>query len=277
MIKTCDFLLSAGPACRPGYHLRENGYRLFSSPLDWMMTYSLETYIDVLKRHFHGYFDQWEEKEDWNGYSRWITDVPSGMVSMHEFRWDDTVQHQLKTIQQKMQRRTQRLCQLLRQARSVGWVLNRPNIEDQALIKFFESLRFLYPHLTLHILNINHDPDASTIVYRDILLHAKGSVRELRACDIHPEGDDLSTNGWAWIGNAQLWEKALLDNFSLRNLPDSPAYDRTHIPQLKYEMQKKRLLRYISFGERRRTLKQAIAELRNRLHHAQKATQPIKP
>ena len=38
-----DIILSLGIACRPAEQLRINKLRFLSSPLDWMMSYSLET------------------------------------------------------------------------------------------------------------------------------------------------------------------------------------------------------------------------------------------
>jgi hypothetical protein len=41
--------------------------------------------------------------------------------------------------------------------------------------------------------------------------------------DIHPKGDDLKTNGDAWIGNYAIWDK-IMERITLRNKIDFFSY-----------------------------------------------------
>lgn len=51
-----DIILSLGIACRPAEQLRINKLRFLSSPLDWMMSYSLETAAHLFKTKFETFF-----------------------------------------------------------------------------------------------------------------------------------------------------------------------------------------------------------------------------
>ena len=55
-----DCMIPIGEACEPCQHLRKNNLRISAFPLDWMMSYSLETAIHFLETKFADFFENIE-------------------------------------------------------------------------------------------------------------------------------------------------------------------------------------------------------------------------
>lgn len=63
MQKQCikaDIILSLGSACHTAHHLRKNHLRLFSSPLDWMVSGDLDIIYDLFCNDFKDFFLNYE-------------------------------------------------------------------------------------------------------------------------------------------------------------------------------------------------------------------------
>lgn len=94
---TVDFVLSAGRACRPAYHTRKLGMRMFASPCDWMMSYTLSDWIHILE----------SEAADMMQHAhiapqkKWVIDENNGMVCMHHFNCSEPLNKQLPSFSKK--------------------------------------------------------------------------------------------------------------------------------------------------------------------------------
>lgn len=96
-----DFVISCGPACRPAYYARKLCLRKFSSPCDWMMKYSLATFVEVLRTEGKTMF----RNARYDEVNKWVYDVDNGMVSMHDFDKNRPLVDQLQGFYEKMERR----------------------------------------------------------------------------------------------------------------------------------------------------------------------------
>ena len=52
-----DYIFSLGPACRPAKYLSIFNLRKESAPLDWQMSYSLNTALCLFKNRFNNFFE----------------------------------------------------------------------------------------------------------------------------------------------------------------------------------------------------------------------------
>lgn len=212
-----DLVFSAGPNCRPANMLKKIGMRTFSSPLDWMMVYDLSTYVDLLKEKDFPLFQEYEEDEQKSGEDRYVKDLQTGMISMHHFPKNQSIQKSFPHFVDKMNRRLEKLICSIQQNKDIGIVMAR-DIPLEEIENFVRSLSGVFPECTFHILNIRHSEIQSRLKWRKIvkLGSCHHTIREVCFNDVHPEGGSETGNIDWWKGNQRLWEKALKRTFSLR-------------------------------------------------------------
>lgn len=93
-----DWIVSLGCSCEPAAHLRRNGLRTASSPLDWVVSQSLSQVNRMLYNRFSGYMelDHMEQMEGSADYvvdeevqqeqrSYFILDRQYDVLSVHDF------------------------------------------------------------------------------------------------------------------------------------------------------------------------------------------------
>lgn len=158
-----DIAISLGDACQSAYHLQQFGLRKFASPFDWMMCYDLKDIQDLFANDFHGFFVDIEEKKDHKGENgcRYITDLRNGMVSIHAFKQNKSIESQYDFFIETMRRRFVRLKNHILQSKHIIFVTSRPS-DMQA---FEEFLRFMqgYHNASYTILNIAKDKDSNSL------------------------------------------------------------------------------------------------------------------
>ena len=82
---TADFYVSMGANCRSATQLRRNRLRICSSPLDWMMHYTLKDAAELFRTGFSAFFADIREMPDNGTENRCVEDTRNGMVSIHHF------------------------------------------------------------------------------------------------------------------------------------------------------------------------------------------------
>ena len=207
-----DFVISAGAACRPAYYTRLLGMRKFSSPCDWMMSYSLADFLDVLRSEARNMFK--------NAYidhkCRWVVDKDNGMISMHDFSCDHALDEQLPAFYEMVQRRARKTLSEIQKSKRVGIVMNR-NISSGDLVEFAEKLSAIFPHCHFCIVNMKDSPNESSVVMNQPKRSNYFSVYEVTFNDGHPNGRDKATNPSFWLGNTDVWMNALPQIFSVKD------------------------------------------------------------
>lgn len=192
-----DFALSVGGGCQTAYHLLSNGLEKNTYPLDWMMLYNLETVNDLFERGFQSFFKDWEENVELGDESnRYIIDKRTGMVAMHHFRKDDTVEAQYQYFLNKAIFRYKLVDQHLKWSRVVMFVSRRDEQLGEFEI-FLKKMQKLYKCKML-LLNIKNDNEEK---FTEYLINPKLKIMEYSFRDIDPDG-----NFW---GNIQKWSEVL--------------------------------------------------------------------
>lgn len=208
-IESYDLFLSIGSACRPAHHLALNNLRLFSAPLDWQMSYSLDTVIQLFKTSFSSFFcnisEDIEKTEAEN--NRWVIDKTNNIISKHHFDKNIPLEDSQKDFIAKMQRRYTKLHNKLQTSKTVMLVCNRVN-DIKEFEKFLIDFSALYPHLYITLMNMRNDSsmDNTEIYTKKINLSDKLTIIE------HTFNDsiDLATGEkYRWTGNNALWSNVL--------------------------------------------------------------------
>lgn len=202
----CDFILSIGPHCRPAVNLRLNQLREFSSPLDWMMDYSLDTVLHLFRSGFRDFFTEYEldsaEPDGAAGMLR-VNDTLNGIVSIHHFPADIPPDSAYPQFDAKMRKRARRLESMLHNASSVVLLSDRTESEHE-LSSFLYSFSDIYPHLRIRLINTRHDENMPFDSYRQETVFADGKLSY-----IEYHFNDTEHGAERVSGNKFIWEKIL--------------------------------------------------------------------
>lgn len=223
-----DFVFSTGTSCRTAQALKRNNLRLQSFPYDWMMGYKITCISDHLKNGFSDFFLETEDLKQNISGKRMVRDLKTGMISMHDFPDDVTIQEFLPEFKQKMQRRYNRLVYNLSTSKSVAIInAGRPD-EKSDIDEFLLVLTSLYPKLNIHFINIIHDD----FVKKTIVSHLSRFCHyyEIRFSDIYTGGKD---HPYAWLGNTDEWD-AILRGIKLKEKSPSISTDHSGLPRVKF-------------------------------------------
>ncbi|NDY57945.1 hypothetical protein G3N56_14510 [Desulfovibrio sulfodismutans] len=194
--KTYDLVLSSGPACTPAVSLDLNKLRIFSTPHEYMMNYSLDALAELFETGFCNYFtDITFEGIHSDNYK--VKDNISGMVSIHHFPISLEREEGLTKFYEESKRRIIRLYQLLNMADRVLFVSNR-NCSVQELTAFRDRISSIFPKIDINCLDVKSAPVAElTIVEID---------EHTSQCLFH----DIPTDKMRpWVGNRTAWTELL--------------------------------------------------------------------
>lgn len=156
-----DIAISLGDGCRAAHYLREYNLRKFSSPFDWMMCYTLKDIQEIFYNDFTTFFKNIKENKKYNASHRYIKDLNNGMVSIHDFDRDKSIESQYKEFINKMQKRFNRLKSSIINSKNILFVTHR-NID---INEFKDFLFFMYNYHNANytILNIRNDTKQSIL------------------------------------------------------------------------------------------------------------------
>jgi hypothetical protein len=207
-----------GSACRTAYYLKKHGLRFCANPLDWMMSYSLDTVIHLYKTGFHDFFiDLAEDKQKSLEYNcRWYSDCKNDIISIH---YND-IKDNNETFRKRMMNRFKKNNRALLNANTICFISCR-NEDIDVMKKFLKEMGEIYSGKITYI-NIRNNkrigdiiPPPPVICYKE-KISEKLELVEFEFEDIHPKGDDLKINRDAWIGNHIIWD-SIITRISIKN------------------------------------------------------------
>lgn len=202
-----DCMIPVGEACRPCQHLRKNNLRISAFPLDWMMSYSLQTAIHFFETKFADFFENIEEIPDrYCGNHKFIKDVKNGVISIHHFRKDEPLESEHKKFRKIMLGRAEKLHNILKNSNSIGLICNRKDASDKELIDFIEKFSKIYPNKKITLINVvNEDiPD-----FKNSVLFENKNLKIIQFIfkDVPPVKDEKKFPQWE--GNPDCWKKIM--------------------------------------------------------------------
>ena len=173
-----DLVLSIGPNCRPARNLSINHLREFSSPLDWMMNYSLDTVLHLFRDRFDDFFAEYEADSDnpegSEGMLR-VTDTKNQIVSIHHFPDNMRPDSYYPQFIEKMNARIQRLESRIQDVSGIVLISNRADSRDD-MLNFLRAFSVIYPHLRIRLVNIRHDEKMPYNSFRQEMISDEGSM-----------------------------------------------------------------------------------------------------
>lgn len=226
-----DLIFSIGPACRPAYHLKQHFLRLFSCPLDYQMSYSLDTVLHLFHTSFKDFFAEIIEDKTKKGArnNRRIIDTANNITSIHHFPCDiplDEAQTHFRSI---MLKRYRILNTAILNSDTVGLLCNRNDtIEDLAAFLF--SFGEIYPNTNFILINIRHNQALNSVIVNEHKFNSRYCIREYSFCDIYQHVNDTNYDMNMWLGNMKNWNYILQD-FCIKNHPFA-MYVKDHIPHI---------------------------------------------
>jgi hypothetical protein len=210
-----DIILSVGAACKTAHYLKRHGLRFCANPLDWMMSYSLDTVIHLYKTGFNDFFMDFvdDKQKSLEHNCHWYTDSRNNIISMH---YDD-IEKDNETFRAKMKNRFEKINQSLLNANSICFISCR-NEDINIFKEFLKEIGKMYFGKITYI-NIKNNKEvviSPPIKYYKEKVSERLELIEYEFNDIHPKGDDLKINGDAWKGNYIVWDN-IMEKISLRN------------------------------------------------------------
>lgn len=199
-----DMFISVGIACRPAHHMKMCKLRAESYPLDWQMSYSLDTVIHLFETSFEDFFcDIKELAKPGQGNNRRVEDVTNHIVSIHHFSKEKSLAEAQKSFISKMKCRFERMDAELKNASKIVFCGNRSESQDD-IVDFLQSFSMLYPNLKIKFLNVRDDKTLeSNQCYRSKrIISDKLEIEEW----IFNDSVDTNTNeNYDWRGNIEKW------------------------------------------------------------------------
>lgn len=196
---TAKAFIPIGFNYKPAYWLKSFNLRRCSLPFDWMLDSSLETILTSCQKGIYSWFEAYYDDDCKRGTRfRHVKDLKSGMVAMHHFPVEKSVEDYMPQFKEIFNRRLQRLKHILLKKRVVGLVgCRQENLET--LVAFMQTMAQLYPLTHLILINVRHDN------FHNDIKHYKVS-KLVEVYEIRTQ-DENQTNklGLEWIGNENVW------------------------------------------------------------------------
>ncbi len=201
-----DFVLSAGPACRPAQQIKMAGLRFTAAPMDWMQLYPLDTVTHIFATGFADFFAEIEEEPTTGKKKRRVWDTGNTICSIHHFPADRSLEAAQKDVRKTMTKRYKRIHGFMKSAERICFVCNREDSPEQ-LLDFLAAFGALYPKAHMVMVNMRHtDTDGIALTKHE----APGcTLYEAAFRDVHPDGTDLAVNPNTWHGSTPCWQEVL--------------------------------------------------------------------
>lgn len=200
-----DIAISFGPDCRAAEALRRNGIRFFSSPFDWMMRYNLEYIYDTLKVKGKNFGVDFKEDVTKNKKFRYMISESTGMISIHHFCKNISVEDAYFVFRYTMDKRFAELDTLFNNAENICIVSSR-KIEVEDIKSFMDKFLKLYSFKKVCYINIFSTTGKELIEKHDF---DNLTIYQCYFEDVHPESKNSKTNKMYWKGNVECWDKIL--------------------------------------------------------------------
>lgn len=212
-----DFIISVGIACRPAYYLNHCNLRFCSSPLDWMMSYSLNTVVKLFKTDFDDFFkEKLEHSERVELKYRCVEDILNEIVSVHSFPSDKDIDEVYDSFVEVMKKRYFRMRKLMSDSKHITFISNR----NEPLENFESFLHQISQIIDCNITYINVYNDITSAKFEK-QINQRLKFIQYTFNDVHPDGT-TTENPKFWLGNPDQW-KTLMGLIKLTDKHTSQA------------------------------------------------------
>lgn len=202
-----DILVSLGSTCRPAGHLRRAKLRFLSSPLDWMMGYSLNTALHLFKTEFADFFENRAILPTSEAHHIHVKDTLNEITSLHAFPLNCDLEHYyLSTFRPLMLRRFQTLNSFLVTSKHTIFICDRMDPINK-LVDTIQQIGDLYPHSCITLINIRTGATADEHSTESHIINSRLTITDHLINDQYKGTVDTD----AWLGNVDIWKTILAD------------------------------------------------------------------
>ena len=236
-----DLVLSVGYSCRTAHRMRESNLRQESSPLDWMIHYSLDDACNLMINDFKTFFVEYENQGTHEGGALQVVDKATGMISIHHFWPGGDLETQILNYRNLSIQRWEKIKTKIATVKRIAFIYCGTfdiNCFEHFLNKFsshFGKEKIIY------FINVDDDRNKEFNELK-ITQYELNSYIKI----IHYLGNDYPIlNEDIWVGNSFLWNEAM-KNIKLvrKNPPNALEKVKEH---LAYKLGEALMINYRSF------------------------------
>lgn len=157
MTKKYDLIIPLGSFCATSEGLRRNKLQYESYPFDWLKDAELPFCIDYIGNRFSTFFkkENLRKETGTSGIHDVYTDLPTKIVSSHDFRSDEDFEEAYEKVMSKYSRRIDRLYQRIEDAQKILLIsCSEKSIKEAELSKLRDKMQALYPQKDFHLMFI---------------------------------------------------------------------------------------------------------------------------
>lgn len=236
-----DLVLSVGYSCRTAYRMKEFNLRQESSPLDWMISYSLDDVYNLMINDFKTFFLKYENQGIHEGGALQVVDRTTGMISIHHFMPHEDLETQILNYRNLSMQRWTKIKTKIATAKRIAFIYSGTfdmDCFERFLSKFsshFGEKKIIY------FINVDDDRNKKfnelKITQYELNSHIK---------IIHYLGNDYPIlNEDIWVGNSFLWNEAM-KNIKLVQKYSPNALEKVK-EHLAYKLGEALMINYRSF------------------------------
>ena len=169
-----------------------------------MMNYDINHIYKFFKNGFDSFFLEKVDLNKNNGNKRRVQDKQTGMISLHSFPVDKSIESYYPEFKAIMLRRFDNIVNIIKNSSDILFLGNRKynykNISNFILSmeEIFTKPKFIYANIS----------DENDTVFNDIFVSDRSRIFDIRFNDKHPNGDTADNPNF-WMGNVEKWDEFL--------------------------------------------------------------------
>lgn len=190
-----DCLVPLGGSCRTAHYLKISDLRYFSTPFDWMMSYSLMHVVQLIKTNMNDFFVNYQIIEE-RQKNFVVKDNKTGMIAMHHFPIGKSIDEYMPFFQKTIRVKFDCLVREIKSAAMLGFIFHGREDHD---IDAFQNYINDITGTRCYVLNIKSSRE------RYIEFDPYKLKYTFYFWDVYSKGEDRS-NPWFWVGNPKMWQ-----------------------------------------------------------------------
>ena len=207
-----DIAISFGITCKPAFHLKQNGFRIFANPMDWQVC-SMCDQINLYKNRFETFYSNYYEDINLRRHEnfRAVIDSENNILSMHHIRTELSLEDGVEEFVSLMKKRFYRLEYFINQASSVLLVSDEKVTISNAK-KVLKEFAKIFPNKKITLVNVVDSHGKYFKRYYKI--NKKLDIVRYFFNDKYVYNEYFPPEFFNWVGNINNWNK-VLKNYKL--------------------------------------------------------------
>lgn len=236
-----DLVLSVGYSCRTAHRMREFNLREASSPLDWMVHYSLDDACDLMVNDFKTFFLEYENQGIHDGGALQVMDKKTKMISIHHFTPNEDLDTQVANYRALSIQRWEKIKAKIASVKRIALIYNGA-FDKESFGRFLNKFSSYFgKEKMINFINVDEDKSKAFNELKITQYKLNSNINI-----IHYLGNDYPIlSEEIWEGNSFLWNE-VMKNIELnhKSLPNALEKVKEH---LAYKLGEAFMMNYRSF------------------------------